>query len=355
VSTVALGIDAPAAARASLGYWRAVAWRLGRDPTTLAAGALLLAIILSAVFASVLAPYDPNAGSLLKRLAPIGSPGHLLGTDEQGRDMLTRLLYGGRMTLLAGITPVAVAFVVGTVLGVLAGFVGGALNQVIMRTMDIFYAFPAVLLAIAISGALGPGLPNTLISLCVVFTPRVTRVAESATVQVKSLEFIAAARASGASIWPILRHHLLANVLGPAICSRDNPRPSRHRPAPGQDGCAGSASVSVAAVRASSAERSRPLLEKQSCRLRISNRLEARRTLVPLHVCSHGRDRISPSPGPRCKRGKSRCGPAAYLARGFRHRSSRHRRRPGELLAACQSPLPRLPAGASWPSRKARL
>jgi peptide/nickel transport system permease protein len=217
VSTVALGIDAPAAPRASFGYWRAVAWRLGRDPTTLGAGALLLGIILSAVFASVLAPYDPNAGSLLKRLAPIGSPGHLLGTDEQGRDMLTRLLYGGRMTLLAGITPVAVAFVVGTVLGVLAGFVGGAVNQVIMRTMDIFYAFPAVLLAIAISGALGPGLPNTLISLCVVFTPRVTRVAESATVQVKSLEFIAAARASGASIWPILRHHLLANVLGPIL------------------------------------------------------------------------------------------------------------------------------------------
>jgi peptide/nickel transport system permease protein len=217
MSTVALGLDAPAAPRASLGYWRAVAWRLGRDPTTLGAGALLLGIILSAVFASVLAPYDPNAGSLLKRLAPIGSPGHLLGTDEQGRDMLTRLLYGGRMTLLAGITPVAVAFVVGTVLGVLAGFVGGAVNQVIMRTMDIFYAFPAVLLAIAISGALGPGLPNTLISLCVVFTPRVTRVAESATVQVKSLEFIAAARASGASIWPILRHHLLANVLGPIL------------------------------------------------------------------------------------------------------------------------------------------
>lgn len=217
MSTVALGIDAPAAPRASLGYWRAVAWRLGRDPTTLGAGALLLAIILSAVFAPMLAPYDPNAGSLLKRLAPIGSPGHLLGTDEQGRDMLTRLLYGGRMTLLAGITPVAVAFVVGTVLGVLAGFVGGAVNQLIMRTMDIFYAFPAVLLAIAISGALGPGLPNTLIALCVVFTPRVTRVAESATVQVKSLEFIAAARASGASIWPILRHHLLANVLGPIL------------------------------------------------------------------------------------------------------------------------------------------
>ena len=86
-----------------------------------------------------------------------------------------------------------------------------------MRTMDIFYAFPAVLLAIAISGALGPGLPNTLISLSIVFVPRVVRVAESATVQVKGLEYIAAARASGAGVGPILRHHLLANVLGPIL------------------------------------------------------------------------------------------------------------------------------------------
>src|SRR5499425_3927509 len=106
---------------------------------------------------------------------------------------------------------------VGAALGVLAGYVGGVTNTLVMRTMDIFYAFPAVLLAIAISGALGPGLPNTLISLSVVFVPRVVRVAESATVQVKSLEFVAAARASGAGVWPIMRHHLLANVLGPVL------------------------------------------------------------------------------------------------------------------------------------------
>ncbi len=147
-----------------MGYWRAVLWRLRRDPTTLAAGALLALIVLSALFAPALAPYDPNAGSLRARLLPIGSPDHLLGTDEQGRDMLSRLLYGGRMTLLAGLTPIAVAFVVGTVLGVSAGFLGGIPNQIIMRTMDIFYAFPAVLLAIAISGSLGPGLWNTLLS-----------------------------------------------------------------------------------------------------------------------------------------------------------------------------------------------
>jgi peptide/nickel transport system permease protein len=210
-------LDGAAVTRAPMSYWRTVWWRLRRDPTTVVAGALLLAIALSAILAPVLAPYDPNAGAIRLRLAPVGAPGHALGTDEQGRDMLSRLLWGGRMTLLAGLTPVVAAFLIGTTLGVLAGYVGGFPNTLIMRTMDIFYAFPAVLLAIAISGSLGPGLWNTLISLSVVFAPRVVRVAESATVQVKSLEFIAAARASGSGVWPIMRHHLLANVLGPVL------------------------------------------------------------------------------------------------------------------------------------------
>jgi len=200
-----------------MSYWRTLAWRLTRDRATLVAGGVLLLIVLSAVLAPWLAPYDPSAGSIRLRLASVGAAGHPLGTDEQGRDMLSRLLWGGRMTLIAGLTPVLVAFVVGAALGVLAGYVGGLTNTLVMRTMDIFYAFPAVLLAIAISGALGPWLPNTLISLSIVFIPRVVRVAESATVQVKGLEYIAAARASGSGVGPIVRHHLLANVLGPIL------------------------------------------------------------------------------------------------------------------------------------------
>jgi peptide/nickel transport system permease protein len=202
---------------ASPSYWRTVGWRLRRDPTTIVAGAVLVLIVLSAVLAPLLAPYDPNAGSIRSRLAAVGTPGHPLGTDEQGRDMLSRLLHGGRMTLLTGLTPVVVALLIGTTLGVLAGYVGGITSTLVMRASDVFYAFPAVLLAIAISGSLGPGLWNTLIALSIVFIPRVVRVAESATVQVKSLEFIAAARASGAGVWPIMRHHLLANVLGPVL------------------------------------------------------------------------------------------------------------------------------------------
>jgi peptide/nickel transport system permease protein len=216
VTVARSGLD-PVAGPAPLSYWGSVAWRLRRDPTTLAAAALLLLLVLSALLAPLLSPHDPDAGSIRLRLAPLGTADHPLGTDEQGRDMLSRLLHGGRMTLLAGLTPVVVAFLLGTALGVVAGYAGGLTNTLVMRTSDIFYAFPAVLLAIAISGSLGPGLWNTLIALSVVFVPRVVRVAESATVQVKSLEFIAAARASGAGGWAIMRHHLLANVLGPVL------------------------------------------------------------------------------------------------------------------------------------------
>jgi len=203
--------------RVTTSYWRLVGRRLARDPTTLIAGLLLAAIVLAAILAPVLAPYDPAAGSIRLRLSPIGSPGHPLGTDEQGRDMLSRLLYGGRMTLLAGLTPIVIACLLGGVLGIFAGYLGGAVNSIVMRTSDIFYAFPAILLAIAISGALGPGLGNTLISLSVVFLPRIIRVAEAVTVQTKSLEYVAAARASGAGSWPIVRYHLLPNVLAPIL------------------------------------------------------------------------------------------------------------------------------------------
>ena len=210
-------LSAAPAPRGALSYWGLVGHRLARDPVTLIAGALLGAIVLGAVLAPVIAPYDPVDGSIRLRLSPIGTTGHPLGTDEQGRDMLTRLLFGGRMTLLAGITPIAVACLLGGLLGVLAGYLGGLVNTVVMRVSDIFYAFPAVLLAIAISGALGPGLTNTLISLSVVFLPRIIRVAEAATVQTKSLEYVAAARASGAGSAAIVRYHLVPNVLAPVL------------------------------------------------------------------------------------------------------------------------------------------
>ena len=160
------------------------------------AAAVILGIVLSAVLAPYLAPHEPFQSSIRKRLAKVGTPGHVLGTDEQGRDMLS-LLYGGRMSLVAGVTPVLIAILAGSTLGIIAGFVGGPLNLLIMRVVDIFFAFPSILLAIAISGALGAGLKNTIIALSIVFTPPIARVAKRTT-QVRGWEFMEAARASGA-------------------------------------------------------------------------------------------------------------------------------------------------------------
>jgi peptide/nickel transport system permease protein len=197
------------------GYWTTVGRRLLRDPVSVGCALVILTIALAAIFAPYLGLADPYQGSMIRRLRPIGTPGYPLGTDELGRDMVARLIYGGRLSLFIGLTPVALAFVIGTTLGVIAGYVGGFVNQAIMRTVDVFYAFPSVLLAIAISGALGAGILNSLLSLTIVFVPPIVRVAESVTTGVRSLDFVDAARASGAGPLTIMRVHVLGNVLGP--------------------------------------------------------------------------------------------------------------------------------------------
>ena len=139
----------------------------------------------------------------------------MLGADELGRDMLTRLIYGGRLSLLMGISPVVAALFIGGLLGLTAGFVGGKVNMSIMRVMDVFYAFPSVLLAIAISGALGAGIFNAIISLTIVFIPPIARVTESVTTQIRALDYVEAARASGAKSLTIIRVCLLYTSPSP--------------------------------------------------------------------------------------------------------------------------------------------
>jgi peptide/nickel transport system permease protein len=202
---------------ASPGYWRSVWWRLRRDPVTVAVGVLLATIVLIAVFAPLVATQDPTVGNVLSRLKPIGTPGHWLGTDETGRDMWARLAYGGRLSLLAGIAPVTISLVVGGILGITAGYVGGIVNTLIMRTMDVFYAFPSILLAIAICGMLGSGLANSVLALALVFIPPMVRISETVTSQARHLDFVEAARASGTTTAQIIRFHMLANVLGPIL------------------------------------------------------------------------------------------------------------------------------------------
>nr|WP_145550697.1 ABC transporter permease [Variovorax boronicumulans] len=205
----------PLPAQRSRGYWASVLMRFRRDPVAVGAACVVLLLIAVGLFGAWLAPADPYQASMLNRLKPIGTANYPLGSDELGRDMLSRLIVGARLSLFIGITPVLCAFVVGSVIGIVAGYAGGAVNSVIMRTIDVFYAFPSVLLAIALSGALGAGILNSLISLTIVFIPQIARVAEAVTTQVRGRDYVEAARASGASAFTIVRVHVLGNVLGP--------------------------------------------------------------------------------------------------------------------------------------------
>jgi peptide/nickel transport system permease protein len=196
-------------------YWREVGRRLLRDRLTMICVSVLVLMLLAMIFAPLLSPYDPLQGSMIRRLKPPGTPGHWLGTDELGRDMFARLIFGGRLSWFVGITPVAVAFVIGGGLGIAAGFFGGWVNMFIMRATDVFYAFPSVLLAVAISGALGPGIDNAIIAMTMVFIPMMIRVSESVTASTRNLDYVDAARSTGASAWTIIKVHVLPNVLGP--------------------------------------------------------------------------------------------------------------------------------------------
>lgn len=208
---------APKPTNAGRGYWQSVGRRLRRDPVTLICAAVLILLVLASVAAPWLGLADPYKTSMLRRLNPLGSPNNWLGTDELGRDMFARLIYGGRLSLFMGVTPVVFALLIGGSLGILAGFVGGKTNMAIMRIMDVFYAFPSVLLAISLSGAMGAGTENTLLSLTLVFIPPICRVSESVTTQVRGFDFVDAAKASGASAFTIVRVHVLGNVLGPIL------------------------------------------------------------------------------------------------------------------------------------------
>lgn len=217
INSTAAPAAAPAPAIRVRGYWGTVWQRLRYDYVTLVCMALIAAIVLAAVLAPWIAPFDPDKSSIANRLRPIGHAKYLLGTDEQGRDMLARVLYGGRLSLLAGFVPTLGAALIGTAIGVTSGIVRGAVGTVLMRAMDMLYAFPAILLAIAVGASLGPGLTNTIIAVTIVFVPPVARVAESATRRIVVQEFVEAARLSGASTLRVARTQVLPNVLNDVI------------------------------------------------------------------------------------------------------------------------------------------
>jgi ABC-type dipeptide/oligopeptide/nickel transport system permease subunit len=194
-------------------FWEA----LRRDKLSIASAVVIGMVALAALFAPWISPYDPNFADSALRLKPIATAGHILGLDGQGRDILSRLIWGGRVSLATGIVPVAIAGLLSILLGLIAGYLGGKTDAVIMRTLDVFFAFPQVLLGIAIAGFLGPGMMNVMISIGVVLSPWITRVAYTAVRSAKGQQYVEMAKACGANQWQIMFIHILPNCLSPVI------------------------------------------------------------------------------------------------------------------------------------------
>ncbi|MCS7219690.1 MAG: ABC transporter permease [Anaerolineae bacterium] len=196
--------------------WEALQ-RLRRDRMAMAGAGLLLFAITVSLLAPVLAPQDPTQTNLAQRLAPPGTPGYPLGTDELGRDLLSRLIWGGRVSLLVGFSAVIVAMAFGVLVGLVAGYFGGWVDSLIMRLIDILMAFPAILLAIAIVASLGPGLRNAMLAVSIVGIPYYARIIRGSVLSLREQEFIHAARVIGVPDFQILTRHVLPNCISPLI------------------------------------------------------------------------------------------------------------------------------------------
>jgi peptide/nickel transport system permease protein len=183
---------------------------------------ILGVIAFTALFANFLAPHNPEVGSLTARFHPPfwqkgGSMEHLLGTDQLGRDVLSRLIFGARVSMVVGFTAVIFAGVVGTVLGILAGYLGGWVDQVVMRITDAWLALPALTFAIFLAAIVGPSMWNIVIILGAVYWTRYARVVRGEVLSLKEREFVRLAIVAGCSKWTIMRRHILPNVVNSAI------------------------------------------------------------------------------------------------------------------------------------------
>ena len=203
---------APPAASARRDVWR----RFRRNHLGLVGAVIVLLLIVMAVFAPQLAPKDPADQNLRARRTPPNAE-YLLGADEFGRDILSRIIYGTRASLTVALASVALGLTLGSFLGALAGYLGGWVDGLVMRTMDLFLAFPYLLLAIIIVSALGPGILNTIVAIAVWTVPAFARVARSAVLQLKERDFVTAAISLGAKEARIMGVHLLPNFAATLV------------------------------------------------------------------------------------------------------------------------------------------
>ena len=206
----------PVTLRPAKPRWRETLGLLARNPTAATAAVVLLGIILVAIFDSAIAPEGPNEISVTDRLQ---SPSwdHLFGTDDLGRDIFSRVVLGASVSLRVGFFAVGIALVVGSLIGLLAGFYGRWVDDALMRVMDVLFAFPAVLLAIAVLAVRGPGAGNTALAIGIVYTPIFARVTRASVLGVREEVYVRASRSVGASDWRLLTRHVLPNAAPPII------------------------------------------------------------------------------------------------------------------------------------------
>lgn len=184
-----------------------------KDKLAVIGGSIVIMMILISLLSPIIAPYDPTVGDGSLRLAPPGTSGHILGLDDQGRDILSRLIWGGRITLTAALVPILITFAVSLFLGLVAGFYSGKVSELIMRSLDVLFAFPMVLLAIAIASIVGSGMLTIMIAVFLMNIPYMTRIVYSATVNEKTEEYIEAARALGSTKMELVFKEILPNVI----------------------------------------------------------------------------------------------------------------------------------------------
>lgn len=192
------------------------AWRLiVRNPIGALGGVIVALVIVTALLADVVAPFDPTS-QLATPLQPPGGA-YSLGTDDFGRDVLSRVIHGARVSLWVGIISVGIALISGSILGLLAGYYGGWIDSIIMRLMDVLFGLPAIVLAIAITSVLGPSLNSVLIAIGIVYAPQFSRVARAPTLSLRERDFVTAARAVGAGDLWLVRRHILPNMTAPIV------------------------------------------------------------------------------------------------------------------------------------------
>jgi peptide/nickel transport system permease protein len=192
-------------------------YQLRRYPLVLIGLLIVIGWVLIAIFASVIAPHDPLQQAVADRLTPPGQKGYVWGTDELGRDIYSRVLYGSRITIPAGIAVILIGSLVGVLVGSIAGYIGGLGDELLMRVTELFMAFPTIILAMAVTAALGPNIRNAIIALVIVWWPSYARLLRGIVLEIKHNEYVDATRSAGAGGIYILFNTILPNSVAPAV------------------------------------------------------------------------------------------------------------------------------------------